>query len=144
MEALAQLVEGWHDFYHVIGDAAAALMGLLFVSLSLNVGAITRKANADLRLLAIQTFTSYISTLMFALIFLIPDPGRWSLGGPLLGIDLIVLFVLASRILETHQNRLVKWGRGRVAFRFVIPILCFLGVLAIAVSVLMGKTSGLY
>jgi hypothetical protein len=37
MDAFAQAVAGWHDFYHVIGDAAAALMGLLFVSLLLKV-----------------------------------------------------------------------------------------------------------
>jgi hypothetical protein len=37
MEAFTQAVEGWHDFYLMIGTAAATLVGLLFVSLSLNV-----------------------------------------------------------------------------------------------------------
>ncbi len=54
MGAFTQAVTGWHDYYQVIGDAAAALMGLLFVSLSLNAGVITRKTNADLRALAIS------------------------------------------------------------------------------------------
>jgi pimeloyl-ACP methyl ester carboxylesterase len=35
-------------------------LGLLFVSLSLNVDVITREENADLRVLAAQTFTSFI------------------------------------------------------------------------------------
>jgi hypothetical protein len=45
MEAFTQTVEGWHDFYLMIGTAAATLVGLLFVSLSLNVDVITREEN---------------------------------------------------------------------------------------------------
>jgi hypothetical protein len=60
MDAFKKTVEGRHDYYHVIGNAAAALMGLLFISLSLNVREIPRKANADLRVLAGQTFSSFL------------------------------------------------------------------------------------
>jgi hypothetical protein len=105
MNAFAQAVEGWHDYYHVIGDAAAALMGLLFVSLSLNAGVITRKANADLRALAAQTFTSFICLVMFALLFVIPDQGPHGLGLPMLGIDLILLYVTAQHFLEARRKR---------------------------------------
>jgi hypothetical protein len=54
MDAFAQAIEGWHDFYLMVGTAAATLVGLLFVSLSLNVDVITREANADLRVLAVS------------------------------------------------------------------------------------------
>jgi hypothetical protein len=66
MDTFAQAVEGWHDFYLMIGAAAATLVGLLFVSLSLNVDAITREANADLRMLAAQTFTRFLNVVMLA------------------------------------------------------------------------------
>ncbi|HUH97753.1 MAG TPA: hypothetical protein VLZ89_10370 [Anaerolineales bacterium] len=144
MVTFAQIVEGWHDFYHVIGDASAALMGLLFVSLSLNIPVVTRKANAELRLLAVQTFISYIATLMFAVIFLIPDQGPLGLGLPMLGIDLIVLYVTVARILEMRRNRSYIRGGGGLALRFAAPLLCFAAVLIIAASVLMGRTAGLY
>ena len=144
MTTFPQIVEGWHDFYHVIGDASAALLGLLFVSLSLNVRVVTRKANADLRLLAVQTFISYLSTLMFAVIFLIPNQGPMGLGLPMLGMDLIVLYVTVIRTLEMHRNRPRPWDRGSFAIRFAVPLICFTAVLIIAASVLMGKTSGLY
>jgi hypothetical protein len=71
MEKFAQDVTGWADFYVMIGGTAAVLTGLLFVSPSPNADIITRKTNADLRILAAQTFTSFISVLMFAILFLI-------------------------------------------------------------------------
>lgn len=144
MTPFPQVVEGWHDFYHVIGDASAALLGLLFVSLSLNVRVITRKANADLRLLAVQTFISFLSTLMFALIFLIPDQGPIGLGLPMMGIDLIVLCVTVVRILEMRRDRPHPRVGGGFVLRFAAPLICFAAVLIIAVSVLMGQTGGLY
>jgi hypothetical protein len=143
MYTFAQAVDGWHDFYHVIGDASAALMGLLFVSLSLNVQVITRRYNADLRLLAVQAFASYISTLMFAILFLLPNQGPMGLGLPMLGIDLIVLYVTVSRILETRRNRTRVWGIRMLTLRFATPIICFVSVMVIAASVLMGKIGGL-
>jgi len=60
MDTFAQAVAGWADYYHVIGDVAAALIGLLFVGLSLNVDLILMKSNADLRILATQTFASFL------------------------------------------------------------------------------------
>jgi hypothetical protein len=143
MGAFAQAVESWHDFYHVIGDASAALMGLLFVSLSLNVQVITRRSNADLRLLAVQAFTSFLSTLMFTILFLIPDQGPMGLGWPMLGIDLILIYVTVNRILEARRNRPQAWGGLMYVLRFAVPIICFVAVMVIAVSVLMGKTDGL-
>jgi hypothetical protein len=144
MEAFTQTVEGWRDFYLMIGTAAATLVGLLFVSLSLNVDVITREENADLRVLAAQTFTSFISVLMFAVLFLIPRQGPQGLGLPLLGIGGYGLYSTVSRFLETRRKRPRVWGRGSVARRFAVPTLCFMTLLIIAVSVLLGRTGGLY
>jgi hypothetical protein len=144
MDTFAQVVESWHDFYHVIGDASAALLGLLFVSLSLNVRVVTYKANTGLRLMAIQSFASYLSTLLFAVLFLIPDQGPMGLGLPMLGIDLTVLYVTMFRILEMRRSQPRRWSGGRLILRFAAPLTCFIAVLIIAISVLMGQTSGLY
>jgi hypothetical protein len=144
MDAFAQAIEGWHDFYMMVGTAAATLIGLLFVSLSLNVDVITHEPNADLRVLAAQTFTSFICVLIFAVLFLIPRQGPQGLGLPLLGIDGIGLYTTARRFLEMRRNRPRAWGRGSLARRFAIPTLCFATAMIIAASVLLGRTSGLY
>jgi hypothetical protein len=143
MDTFAQAVEGWHDFYLMIGTAAATLVGLLFVGLALNADVITHKGNADLRLLAAQTFTNFLCVLMFAVVFLIPDQGPLGLGLPLLGIDGFGLYITVHRFVEARRNRPRTWGRGSLARRFVMPALCFVTLMAIVISVLLGKTGGL-
>jgi hypothetical protein len=105
MDTFAQAVEGWHDSYLMIGAAAATLVGLLFVSLSLNVDVITREANADLRVLAAQTFTSFLNLVMFAVLLLIPNQGSHGLGLPLLGISGYGLYETVGRFLKTRRAR---------------------------------------
>jgi hypothetical protein len=144
MDTFAQAVEGWHDFYLMVGTAAATLVGLLFVSLSLNVDVITREANADLRVLAAQTFTSFLNVVMLAVLFLIPDQGPQGLGLPLLGISGYGLYETVGRFLKTRRAQSRAWGRGGVARRFAVPTLCFVTLTIIAVSVLLGQTGGLY
>jgi hypothetical protein len=144
MDTFAQAVEGWHDFYIMVGTAAATLVGLLFVSLSLNADAITRPENADLRVLATQAFTGFLNLVIFAILFLIPDQGPRGLGLPLLGVSAYGLYETAARFLKTHPWRRRFWGKGSVGFRLVVPMLGFVTLLIVAVSVLLGQTGGLY
>jgi hypothetical protein len=144
MDAFAQAIEGWHDFYLMIGTAAATLVGLLFVSLSLNVDVITHESNADLRVLAAQTFTGFLNVVMLAVLFLIPRQVPPGLGLPLLGISGYGLYETVGRFLKTRRARPHGWSRGGVARRFVVPALCFVALTIIAVSVLLGQTGGLY
>lgn len=144
MDTFAQAIEGWHDFYMMIGAAAPTLVGLLFVSLSLNVDVITHEANTDVRELAIQTFTSFLNVIMLAVVFLIPDQDPLALGIPLLGISGFGLYVTVNQFLKTRRAELHSWGRDDVARRFAVPILCFLAITIIAVSVMLGQSGGLY
>jgi len=137
-------VAGWHDFYMMIGTAAATLIGLLFVSLSLNADMILRKENYDVRIFAAQTFTSFLCVLMFAVLFLIPNQEPAGLGLPLLGIDLFGLYITARRFFQLRRNEPRSWGRGSLARRFAIPTICFMTLLIIAITVLLGYTGGLY
>jgi len=57
---------------------------------------------------------------------------------------LIVMYVTVQHFLETRSKRPRAWRRGTLALRFAIPTICFMTILAIAVTVLMGKTGGLY
>jgi uncharacterized membrane protein YdbT with pleckstrin-like domain len=49
-----------------------------------------------------------------------------------------------SRFFERQRKQPRAWDRGSVARRFAVPTLCFVTLLIIAVSVLLGRTSGLY
>ena len=144
MDKFIQDVSGWSDFYVMIGGTAAVLTGLLFVSLSLSADIITRKTNVDLRILAAQTFTSFISVLMFAVLFLIPAQGPIGLGVPMLGIDMVILYVTFRRFLQIRHGRPRTWGRSKPILRLAVPAICFITVLIIAITVLLGFTGGLY
>jgi hypothetical protein len=144
MDTFAQTVDSWHDFYMMIGTAAATLVGLLFVSLSLNVDAITRQENAELRLLAAQSFAGFLNVVMLAVLFLIPDQGPHGLGLPLLGISGYGLFETIRRFFKTRRTGPHAWAISGVAGRFAMSSLCFVTLLIIAASVLLGGTHGLY
>lgn len=62
----------FHDFFITLGGAAAALLGLLFVAVSLNVRVIV--GHDDLRELARQTFINLVAVLLYSLFGLLPQP----------------------------------------------------------------------
>ena len=145
MDPFAQAVEGWHDFYIMTGTSAATLIGLLFVSLSLNVAVITHKDSADLRLLAAQSFRNFLSVLMFAVVFLIPRQLPVGLGLPLLLIGGYGLYNTVRRWLETRRQPPRAWGlRGGLVRRFHVPAISFAALTIVAVFVLFGSTGSLY
>jgi hypothetical protein len=71
---------GWHDFYVATAGAAAALLGLLFVGVSINLGALNAPERIDLRERASQAFTNLTFVLVLALSALIPQNDAQSLA----------------------------------------------------------------
>jgi hypothetical protein len=105
MDTFSKIIDSWHDFYLMIGTAAATLLGLLFVSLSLNVDIISREENDDLRVLAAQSFINFLCTLMFSVVFLIPNQVPPGLGLPLLGIGGFGLYFTTGRYKSARKYR---------------------------------------
>jgi len=66
------MVHEWHDFYVVAGGAAAALLGLLFVALTLNADLILTGNRTHLKRIAEQAFQNYTVVLISALLFAMP------------------------------------------------------------------------
>jgi hypothetical protein len=63
---------------------------------------------------------------------------------PMLGIDVIILYVTFHRFLQIRHGQPRAWGRRQPILRLAIPALCFITVMIIAITVLMGFTGGLY
>ena len=72
--AFTAAITGWHDFYLAAAGASAALLGLLFVGVSINLGAIAAKERPDLRARAGLAFSNLIYVLVVSLVLLIADP----------------------------------------------------------------------
>jgi len=73
---------GWHDFYILAGTAAATLVGLLFVGLSLHLQIVV--TTSEVRSLARVTLVNFAAVVFLALFMVIPE-GATSAGLQLIG-----------------------------------------------------------
>jgi len=72
--AFSSAIAGWHDFFLACAGASAALLGLLFVGVSINLASIAAKERPDLRARAGLAFSNLIYVLLVSLVMLISDP----------------------------------------------------------------------
>lgn len=130
----------WQNFYLLTGTAAATLIGLLFVAVSISVGVnmtVTRVTAAA------ETFVTPI-LLSYALAFLISCLGVIPFQAPLFsGIILLVLgsmdtgraLWVAWRILALHRDEM---DRGHWVWHFLLPLVVGMLLVGTALAVLEG------
>jgi hypothetical protein len=125
----AAAVLGWHDFFLASAGASAALLGLLFVGVSINLGAIAARERVDLRAKAALAFSNLIYVLMTSLLLLIADPEPHGLA---IGLGAIATLGLVRVI--GHLRALIR-AQGR--FRDQLPTLRRIGW-TIAADLVLG------
>lgn len=133
------MIEHWHDFFVAEAGAAAALAGLLFVAVSINLARILEFAHLPTR--ALEALTAFLSVLVVATLGLVPDQTLQALGCEIAAAGLAFIAILTATLLRSHKGvaRYVGWGQH--ALMNLAPPLPFLigGVL-----MAMGSPSGLY
>jgi hypothetical protein len=97
-------MQAWSQFYAVVGGAAAALLGLLFVAVSLNSAAALGPGHDSSRRLAEQAFQNYLAVMMVSLLALFPDMSLATFGS----ITLSVTVVWAAWVLVRLYQTLTK------------------------------------
>ena len=90
--AFAAAIIGWHDFYLAAAGASAALLGLLFVGVSINLGAIAAQERPDLRARAGLAFSNLIYVLI-----VVSVGGLGSIGGTLAAAMLLGVSDIAGK-----------------------------------------------
>ena len=135
----------WQNFYLMTGTAAATLIGLLFVAVSISVGVnLTAKRIND----ATETFVtpvllSYAQVFFISCLGVIPFQGVLIPGAILLaqGSGNILLSIrIAWRILVLHRDEMDK---GHWVWHFVIPLLAGVLLVATALGFLEGSSLAL-
>jgi hypothetical protein len=107
---------GWHDFYVIIGSAAASLTGLVFVVITLvaqrrNEGAVTGLGTS---IFSSPTVVLFCAALFIASVCTAPWPSA-GIAGTLIGLTGLTGIVYALRImvrarqLESYQPDLSDW-----------------------------------
>jgi len=130
-------IAGWHDFYMLTAGAAATLLGLLFVAVSLNLRLFTDPSQPRLRADASVTFSSYLYLILISLVIVAPNPDADSLGWSLLifsGVEL----VMTQRESDRARRLLRSGWRGYLLE--LAPTLCYLGVMVVAGGSILGHT----
>ena len=94
-------MQGWDTFAVVSGGAAAALLGLLFVAVSLRVDVIA--ASPELRNRAAQTLTLFLTPVLVALTMGLPGQSDLAAGIEFLAIAVVV--ALAFVLLDVRAGR---------------------------------------
>ena len=131
---------GWHDFFLATAGASAALLGLLFVGVSINLGTIAAAERADLRTRAAQAFSNLVFVVMIALLMLVPDPEPSWIAIGLGAVAAIGLARVARNLLTV-----MRAGQHLVA---LVPTLRRIGWTAVADVILaftawrLGQTGG--
>src|SRR5436190_9623701 len=88
-DSTMRLLEHWHEFYLLIGTAAAALVALLFVAASVGVGLLDRNPDGPTRTYMSPVAFHFTSALFVSTVALVPSHTQVSIG-LLVGLDAAV------------------------------------------------------
>lgn len=143
MTEFSQTIGEWETFYLLAGTAAATLIGLLFVGVSIHIDVFHRKALSDLHHFAALTFNCFFYVLLISILFLIPRLSPLGLGIPLtlLGVlGSVNAVIQQQRARSTHSNH----QNVNIAGRFNVPIISLIGLTLLAVGIMFRVTLSAY
>jgi len=88
-DPLSQTLQNWQTFYFLVGGAAAGLVGLTFVAITVGSGVINKQDLTGLRVFVNPSLIHFIYVLITASVFVMPTVTRTQLG---------ILLVLAGLV----------------------------------------------
>ena len=136
-------MQAWTQFYAVIGAAAAALLGLLFVSVSMHVGATLGAGRHNSKLLAEQAFSNYVTVIMVSLLALIPQMTTKSYGFLVLCLTVVSSAWVLVRLYLTITQPASRESRLLALRRHFSSLLGFGMMLTAAVRMVMNYGNAL-
>jgi hypothetical protein len=117
-----------HDFFATLGGGAAALLGLLFVAVSINVAGIVK--HDDTRELARHTFVTFVGVFLYALFVLLPQSIQ-QLGVEIAVTSVVLILFTAPRFVQSFFREAGRVSRGAQIRRFGLALLLQVGAFAI-------------
>ena len=133
----------WHDFNVGLVTAAAGLLGLLFVALSIHVRALSASRNAELRAVARSIFLGYVVALGIGFLALMPQ----SLSA--FGLELLVMLVAATVPFGAAARSGLRatgvgYDRRVTIWQFLAGFGLFIVTIAAGIGVFVGEAIALY
>ncbi len=132
--------EEWHDFFIMVGGASAALTGLVFVALSLNVDVVMRDATHRTR--SIGTLANFAGIFVVCALALMGGQTHAAVGA-----EWFVVSSTAGAVLVNGYVR-ARVAGGSVTTLSLLRIMsgtaAYVAQMAGSVVLLLGATAGLY
>ncbi|MGD0734181.1 MAG: hypothetical protein ABR976_03500 [Terracidiphilus sp.] len=133
-------IDQWNNFFVMVGGGAAALAGLVFIAMSINLSIITRDATHKNR--AIATLTGFTAVFMICAFALIGNQNyRW------VGAEWLVVTLVPTITYVRVYFRATKMGRSSVGLsinRFIVGTSCYAAQIIGSVLLISGHIAGLY
>ena len=129
--------QAWHEYYVMLGSAAAALAGLVFVGLSIHADAVALDPLHRVRARNLTAGIIYVTAV--AALMLTPGQGRHALGAELILGGLIIGWLFA-----TPLRRFGERISGGVRLRMIVSVSACLISVAAGVSQVAHRGGGLY
>lgn len=132
--------ETWNGFFQLVGASAAALTGLIFVSMSLNLHAITQDANHRYR--AICNLTGLTHVFMICAFAIIGGQNHLDVGA-----EWVIIASIAEIIYINGYIHARKGGRSSIGLsikRLTVGIACYVVEIIGAVILVLGHIIGIY
>lgn len=143
---LGESLADWAGYYTMLGGAAATLLGLLFVSLSLRLNIFRQENVADVRDFAALTFGTFLSAIAIAGLMLAPheEPARLALilfVGFLVGSSAIAWMVREWRRLSQipSSDQGDRHLMNEAYAIMVLLVLCYLPLSIAAIMIWQGN-----
>ena len=143
-DSLSQTFQNWQTFYFLVGGAAAGLVGLTFVAITVGSGQIGKQEIPGLRTFVNPTLIHFIYVLVTASVVVMPTVTRMQLG------ILLVLAGLGSsgRALTSLPFMWQQYKKNIVdmhdwAWYFLAPVVSYLMYVGAGAGLLLGKRQAL-
>ena len=130
----------WNDFFVMVGGGAAALAGLIFVAMAINLDIIL--GNTTHRNRATNMLSGFTAVFMACGVALI---GNQDLGA--LGLEWLVLWLVAAAIFIRGYVVAIRAGMSSIGLsapRLAGGTLCYLAEVVGAILLVLGERAGLY
>ena len=136
------LIDAWHDLYVMLGTSSAALIGLLFVAMSLHLGEVV--SNPGFRVRSYNQTLYLLTLLVEAVLILVPQPVPF-LGAELMVLNLVGLwFPISTSYTFIYKHR-DNSHRGGMKMSRAIPLsVAYLLGIAGGIALIQGSRWGMY
>jgi modulator of FtsH protease len=133
----------WHDFNLGVVTASAALLGLLFVALSIHMRVLSAAENAELRSVARTVFLGYVLSMGIGFLALMPQ-SLWAFGVELLVVVVAATLPFGAAARAGLRARGIGYDRRVTIVQFIAGFALFIVTIAAGIGVAVGEVGALY